>query len=374
MVYKCRIKLNGITPEIWREFQFDPDITFDQLHSIIQSVMGWEDDHLYEFLVHQQVIGLPDQEFGDPGDRVLLNARRETVNKHVQKKKTVFTYVYDFGDDWNHTITLIDIDLTVSDATPLCLNGARSCPPEDVGGVWGYQHLTEVLQTPDHPERDDVLNWVSEDYDPEYFSCEAVNGELQRFKDKLIPKVKSKRPEGKMPVKLTKTALNKHLKQLSHDQLIDLVKACFGVSKDMERYLAVKILGDEAVESIFQEYRKKVEQEFFPERGHGKLGLKAAKNAISEFGKLTGDIKRSLELKLIYVENGIRFTLAYGDIDERFYNSMASMYADIINQVNEDETGELFDEFEERLETVVMNTKEIGWGFYEALAEMYGQL
>lgn len=177
-----------------------------------------------------------------------------------------------------------------------------------------------------------------------------------------------------MPVKLTKTALNKHLKQLSHDQLVDLVKACFGVSKDMERVLAVKILGDEAVESIFQEYRKKVEQEFFPERGHGKLGLKAAKNAISEFGKLTDDVKRSLELKLIYVENGIRFILAYEDIDERFYNSMASMYADTINQVNEDETGELFEEFEERLETIVMNTKGIGWGFYETLAEIYGQL
>lgn len=374
MVYTCRIKLDGITPEIWREFQFDPDITFDQLHNIIQFVMGWEDDHLYEFHVHQQVIGLPDPVFGDPGDRPFLNARRETVKKHVHKKKTVFTYVYDFGDDWNHTITLMDIDLTVSDSMPLCLNGARSCPPEDVGGVWGYQHLTEVLQTPDHPERDDLLNWVSEDYDPESFSCEAVNGELQRFKDKLIPKVKTKKPEGKTPVKLTKTALNKHLKQLSHDQLVDLVKACFSVSKDMERYLAVKILGDEAVESLFQEYRKKVEQEFFPEHGDGKLRLKAAKNAISEFGKLTGDVKRSLELKLIYVENGVRFTLTYGDMDERFYNSMESVYADIINQVNKDETGELFEEFEERLEAIVWDTREVGWGFHENLAEIHGQL
>ncbi len=374
MVYTCRIKLNEIAPEIWREFHFNPDVTFHQLHNIIQSVMGWENVHLYEFHVHKQVIGLPDPEFLDREDPASLNSRRETVKKHVNKKKTEFTYVYDFGDGWNHTITLIDIDLTVSDSTPLCLNGARSCPPEDVGGVWGYQHLTEVLQTPDHPERDDLLNWVSEDYDPEYFSCEAVNGELQRFKHKLIPKVKTKRPEGKTPVKLTKTALNKHLKQLSHDQLIDLVKACFSVSKDMERYLAVKILGDEAVESLFQEYRKKVEQEFFPEHGHGKLGLKAAKNAISEFGKLTDNIKLSLELKLIYVENGVRFTLTYGDIDERFYNSMESMYADIINQVNKDETGELFEEFEERLEAIVWDTREVGWGFHDNLAEIHGHL
>jgi hypothetical protein len=74
MVYKCRIKLNEIDPEIWREFQFHPDVTFHQLHNIIQCVMGWENVHLYEFHVHQQVIGLPDMEFGDPGDRLRFNA------------------------------------------------------------------------------------------------------------------------------------------------------------------------------------------------------------------------------------------------------------------------------------------------------------
>ena len=65
-------------------------------------------------------------------------------------------------------------------------------------------------------------------------------------------------------MKLTKSALNKHLKQLNSDQLIDLVKACYGASKDMEKFLAVRILGDEAVESLFQEYRKKVETRVFP--------------------------------------------------------------------------------------------------------------
>ncbi|MFX8735725.1 hypothetical protein ABTM37_20835, partial [Acinetobacter baumannii] len=89
----------------------------------------------------------------------------------------------------------------------------------------------------------------------EHFSCEEVNQELERQKDKLIPKSLVQRPVGKKPVKLTKSALNKHLKQLNSDQLIDLVKACYGASKDMEKFLAVRILGDEAVESLFQEYR-----------------------------------------------------------------------------------------------------------------------
>ncbi|GFN33515.1 plasmid pRiA4b ORF-3 family protein [Paenibacillus xylaniclasticus] len=258
---------------------------------------------------------------------------------------------------------MIEIDSLTSDPAPLCLDGAHSCPLEDVGGIWGHEHLIEVLSAPDHPERDDFLGWVREDYDPEHFSCDEVNMKLQRLKGKLIPKALNKRTEHIKPVKLTKSALNKHLKQLDNGQLIDLVKACYSASKDMERFLAVKILGDEAVEALFQEYRKKVEQEFFPERGLGKLRLQDAQRAISEFKRLTGSLLYSTELKLIYVENGVDFTLTYGDIDERFYNSIVSMYADIVDQVNEDETGELFDEFEERLAAVVANTDGIGWGF-----------
>ncbi|MDF2925003.1 MAG: Plasmid pRiA4b ORF-3-like protein [Paenibacillaceae bacterium] len=374
MVYVCRIELNEIDPKIWREFQFHPDVTFHQLHKIIQWVMGWENCHLYEFHVNGQVIRLPDPTFEYMENREALHARREAVKQHVQEENAVFRYVYDFGDDWQHTVRLIKIDSSVSDPTPYCLDGARSCPQEDVGGIWGHQHMMEVLLTPDHPERDHFIGWVREEYNPEHFSSEKVNQELQRQKDRLSPKSLVKRLEEKKPVKLTKSALNKHLKQLSPDQLIDLLKACYGASKDMEKFLAVRILGDEAVESLFQEYRKKVVQEFFPERGFGKLRLQEAKNAISEFERLTGNARYTLWLKLVYVEKGVDFTLSYGDIDERFYYSMASMYADIINQVNEDETAELFDEFEERLDAIISQTEDIGWGFHDNLAEAYAQI
>ncbi|WP_040948242.1 DUF6155 family protein [Gorillibacterium massiliense] len=374
MVYICRIELNEIVPKIWREFQFHPEVTFHQLHKIIQTVMGWENYHLYEYHVNGQVIGLPDPTFADLEDREVVNARRENVKKHFYDENTDFSYVYDFGDNWGHTVTLIKIDASVSDPTPLCLDGARSCPHEDVGGVWGYQHMLEVLSTPNHPEQDQFIGWAKKGYNPEHFSCEEVNQELLRQKDKLIPKSLIKRPEGKKLMKLTKSALNKHLKQLNNDQLIDIVKACYGASKDMENFLAVRILGDEAVESLFHEYRKKIVQEFFPERGDAKLRLQEAKKAISEFKKLTGSAKYSLELQLIYVENGVDFTLTYGDIDERFYYSMESVYADIIEQVNEDETAVMFDEFEERLEVIVSKADEVGWGFPEALADLHAQI
>jgi hypothetical protein len=374
MVYRCRIELNEIEPKIWREFQFHPDVTFHQLHKIIQTVMGWENYHLYEFHVDEKVIGLPDPTFADLEDREILNARREIVQKHVHEENSVFTYVYDFGDDWRHTITLLKIDATATDPAPLCLDGARCCPLEDVGGVWGHQHLMEALFTPDHPERDHFMDWVPEDYEPEYFSCEEVNQELERQKDKLLPKSLANRPALKKPVKLTKTALNKHLKQLNHSQLIDLVKACYGYSKEMEKFLAVKMLGDEAAESLFQEYRKKVEKAFFPERGLDMLKLREAIQTIAEFERLTENGRHALELKLICVENGVDFTLRRGVMDELFCISLALLYGDIIEQINDDETAEWFDEFEERLEAVVSKSAGISREFHDQLAELHAQI
>lgn len=157
----------------------------------------YENYHLYEFQVNGQVIGLPDPTFQHMEDREVLNARRETIKKHVQEENSSFTYVYDFGDDWQHTVTLIKIDSTTADPAPLCLDGARSCPQEDTGGAWGHQHLLEVLLTPNHPEREHFIDWVREGFDPEHFSCEEMNHELQKQKDKLIPKSLINRPAGR---------------------------------------------------------------------------------------------------------------------------------------------------------------------------------
>ena len=375
MSYICNIELDDIAPKIWRQFQFHPEVTFHQLHKMIQIVMGWDDYHLYEFHINGQFIGLPDPTFADMEDREVLNARREIVLKHLKQENTVFSYTYDFGDDWRHTITLVKINSsTIADPTPICLGGARSCPQEDVGGVRGHQHMMEVLSTPNDPEREQFIEWLREGYDPERFSCEEVNTMLRQQKDKLIPKSFREQPDNKKSVKLTKSALNKHLKRMSSEQLIELVKECYDASKEMERFLAVRMIGEEAVESLFHEYRKKVEHEFFPERGHGKLRLHEAKKAIVDFERLTGSRKYSLELKLIYVEFGVSFTLTYGDIDERFYSSIESVYADIIRTVNDDETAELFEDFEERISAIVSDTEGIGWGFHDILSELHAQL
>ncbi|KIL37700.1 hypothetical protein SD71_00315 [Cohnella kolymensis] len=168
--------------------------------------------------------------------------------------------------------------------------------------------------------------------------------------------------------------MSKHLKSMSQEQLIELVKECFDASKDMERFLAVRIMGKEAVLSLFHEYRKKVEHEFFPQRGHGKLRLAEAKKAISDFEKLTGNARYSLELKLIYVEMGVAFTVAYGDIDQRFYSSIESVYADVIGTVIADDSGELLHEYKNRIHAVVSDSQGIGWGFHDNLSDLYNDL
>ncbi|THF73604.1 DUF6155 family protein [Cohnella fermenti] len=175
-------------------------------------------------------------------------------------------------------------------------------------------------------------------------------------------------------MKLNKVTLKRHLKQMNQEQLAELVVECFGIHKDVERFVSVKLLGQEAAEALFPEYRKKVVDQFFPERGYGKLKLKEAKKAIHDFNKLTGDSKRALELKFVYVENGIEFTRAYGDIDERFYNSVESVFSDIVREINDSDSEELFKQYEERIHNILERSAGTGWGFNESLYDAYSEL
>ncbi|WGU97190.1 DUF6155 family protein [Paenibacillus dendritiformis] len=368
MLYTCQIELNDITPKIWRQFQFHADVTFDQLHNIIQTVMGWENYHLYEFRVGSTRISLPDPNFPDEGRQ--LNARKETVDQHVNREKTAFSYLYDFGDGWEHTITVMNIQTEESAGLiPLCLEGERSCPPEDVGGVPGYCHMAEALSDPGHEQHAMFKDWLTEGYDPEHFSCDEVNAELREQGSKLVPQSRRK-----TPVKLTKAGLNKLLKQMSREDLMELLKDGYSASKDMQRFLAARLIGKEAVESLFHEYRDKIKQEFFPERGQAKLRLQEAKNAIAEFKKLTGSVKHTLELKLVYVELSVLFSNTYGDIDARFYDQLMSMYEDVIDILNEHETAELFHEYKERIEAAAWNAAGFGWGVHEGMMDLYDDI
>ncbi|UOF89118.1 plasmid pRiA4b ORF-3 family protein [Fodinisporobacter ferrooxydans] len=375
MIYQFKVALEDIHPSIWRRFQVDSSITFHQLHKTLQIVMGWQEYHLYEFNFGSFSITRPDPTF-PPDDRSELHARREKLHAHLINEGQQVVYIYDFGDDWKHELILEKI-LPKQDEMqyPFCLEGQRSCPPEDCGGTWEYQRMVEILATKSHPEYKDTVSMLKKGFDPEGFDLEEVNVQLHKKASQLNQKANSNvlqhEETPKKPVKLTAAKLKKQLQSLSNTELIQIVVETFKSSKQAEQFLTVKLVGEEAVEGLFAVYQKKIKDEFFPDRGFGKLRLAEAKKAIDEFEKITQSKKHTLELKLFYVVMGVDFMNAYGDIDARFYENILKMYESVIEVINEDDGYDLYEEYEERIAAIVDKTDGIGWGFHDAMQDIH---
>ena len=173
-VYQLKITLRDIKPPIWRRVQVK-DCSLAKLHEIIQVCMGWEGYHLYAFEVGGEDYGEPDPN----GMMETEDSRRLKLSQLVAQGVKKFTYTYDFGDDWQH---ILQIEKTLPAEAgvhyPRCTAGKRACPPEDCGGSWGYPDFLEAIQNPEHPEHEDRLEWIGEDFDPEAFDLDAVNEEL----------------------------------------------------------------------------------------------------------------------------------------------------------------------------------------------------
>ena len=178
-VYQLKVTLDGIKPPIWRRLLVKEDINLLTLHEIIQRAMGWADQHLHMFTLAGQIYGDPeDDEFGDLGTK---NETRYKLNKLGLVEKSKFKYEYDFGDSWQHTI-LVEKIIPAEKGIhyPICLTGRRAFPPEDVGGVWGYENFLEAITDPHHKEHDEYLEWIGGSFDPEEFDRDEVN-ELLRI-------------------------------------------------------------------------------------------------------------------------------------------------------------------------------------------------
>ena len=165
------------------------------------------------------------------------------------------------------------------------------------------------------------------------------------------------------------TDLKKELKNLNQKELIQLIVDLYKNNKEVKQFLSTKFIGEEAIEVLFQQSKQKIKNEFFPDRGHGKLRLAEAKKAISEFKKLSNDEMKTVDLMLYYVEMGTDFTDSFGDIDQNFYNSMISMYEKVVSACELDEI--YYHAFEERLSRIVRIADGIGWGYGDTIAELY---
>lgn len=172
-VLQLRIELLDIEPLIWRRIVVPDSLTLLELHAIIQGAMGWRDSHLHQFEIGGRRFEVPED------DQLELEEGSEDERRHKLKKaleKTAeFLYVYDFGDDWRHRITLeADVTPVPERYLPFCVCGERGCPPEDCGGTSGYPELLEALGDPHHPEHQAIQEWAP-GFEPEPFNVTQAN-------------------------------------------------------------------------------------------------------------------------------------------------------------------------------------------------------
>ncbi len=159
-VFQLKVTLKGTKPPIWRRVLVDASSTLGQLHEVIQAAFGWWNSHLYEFEFGRTRYGLPDPDgfhFGPP----TRDARKARLEQ-VADAGSSFTYTYDFGDNWEHKVTVEKaLDASPVASLPACIDGRRAGPPEDCGGVWGYEELLAILANPSHPQHAERAEWAT---------------------------------------------------------------------------------------------------------------------------------------------------------------------------------------------------------------------
>jgi len=176
-VYVVKVTLLGTSPRVWRRILVPRDITLHNLHRTLQTVMGWTDSHLHQFVLTRQ--RLPGSISG-VGTKV-TNENRTKLGELIWTVGASLLYEYDFGDGWQHELLLEEVLLGDETFQQACVAGKRRCPPEDCGGPQGFAELLQALRDANHPSHDEACEWLG-DFVPESFSADEINRRLRRRK------------------------------------------------------------------------------------------------------------------------------------------------------------------------------------------------
>ena len=197
-VARLKIMLDYSNPVITRCIEVPLSSTLHTLHEAIQAVMLFENRHLFQFDVgprgHETHYGIPDPD----GFMEIIDAKHATLDQLIDAKIKKFSYTYDFGDDWRHTITVEAV--TPADpalAYPRFIEGAHRAPPEDVGGEPGFEHFLAVMANPAHPEHADLTRWYGDSFDLNDISEDKIAARIAKLTKQKPPRkpaaAKSKR-------------------------------------------------------------------------------------------------------------------------------------------------------------------------------------
>lgn len=169
------------------------------------------------------------------------------------------------------------------------------------------------------------------------------------------------------------SAVRQQLDHYEKSELIAQIKDLYDASDINRDLLLARCLAGKHDGEILKKYQGKIVEQFFPARGDGKLNLGEARKAIRDYRKITGNISGTVELLLTYVENGTRFTCEFGDINERFYDSLESALEELAKLLM-GEARDLYPQFADRLASLEQMSKDIGWGFHDFIADIVWQL
>ena len=189
-----KITLDEVEPTVMRRFTVPSSIRLDRLHLVIQAVMGWTNSHLYEIRIGEMGWGEPDADGFYEGPLDAKTARLQAALADAGRK--TFRYIYDFGDNWTHTLKLEKVVPGVDGAPDLLLLEALGrCPPEDCGGAPGYEQLLDVLADTNHEEHKGTLRWCGGPFDPTRPDLVRLEGALDRLARRWAPRRKTQPPQ-----------------------------------------------------------------------------------------------------------------------------------------------------------------------------------
>ena len=185
-IIELTIILEDVEPAVMRILKVPADIRLDRLHLTIQAAMGWHNCHLYEFMAAGARWSLHDFDFGDE----VLPANKSTLGEVIEDTGVKsLHYIYDFGDSWEHQIKIGKFsDPVPGELYPRLTEATGTCPPEDIGGLPGYEVFLEAMADPQHPEHDELRQWHGEGFDPNAPQTDELKLEVLKLAKKWKPR------------------------------------------------------------------------------------------------------------------------------------------------------------------------------------------
>ena len=180
------ITLDEVVPEVSRIVAVPVGIDLHMLHLVIQAAMGWSNSHLWLIEARGSTWGMPDPDYPDdslPADRTTL------IDMVADIGTNKFAYIYDFGDNWSHTVKIVKPMLAAPGvAYPLLIDAVGRCPLEDSGGPWGYMEMCDALRDPAHPRHAEVMQWPGSEFDPTAVNRAQLEKEVADLAKLLMPR------------------------------------------------------------------------------------------------------------------------------------------------------------------------------------------